>query len=909
MLHGRSREQATIDAMLTSARNGHSATLVIRGDAGIGKSALLDYAAHTASDMRVLRGAGVESESELPFAGLHLLLSGHLDRLDALPDKQAQALRGALGMAPVAGSDRFLIGLAVLTLLADIAEEQPLLCLIDDAHWLDHASAEALMFTARRLHADGIVLLFAARDLHAPAFPAHGLPELRLTELDGDAASALLDECAGDLPHHARSHILQEAHGNPLALLELPAAQREGQLTPYSPAVRPQAPRSRIQHTFAERIRSLPEATQALLTVAAADDTGDPSVILPAAAAFGASLEDLEPAERKHLMHYVDGSLAFRHPLIRTAAYQHAPLRRRLEAHRALADALRQPEQADRRAWHRAAVSTGPDEEVAAELDATAEHARARAGYGAVAAAYERAAMLSTDAHQRANRLLAAAAAAADAGQLERADTLASQASEHLDDPVAGARLASIRATIAEERHQPDRAHQLLATAGVAVARHDPKAADALLYRSVDSAMAACDIDAVTDVARRSAPLPLDHPSRAAAMATVAAGFHSTDAGTVGQGVAALRELVSAERPRLHELPLRDAPLVPGWQLMLGDDEDALTVAGELTQRCRDEGAIGVLPLALSVLTRAQLYLGHHHDALASGMEGLRIAEDTGQSLSGSYLTSALADLAAIQGDGELVTSLTAESVARGQQPDNVLVACSLSVLDLGLGRYEAILGRLAELGTGLNRTFSQFYLPYLIEAAVRAEQPERATEPLAWYRAWAEHSGNSWACAVAARCQALLAGDSDGAREHFTTATELHRQSPGRPFERARTELLFGEWLRRNRARGEAREQLRSALAIFQRLGAAPWIERTTSELRATGETVNSRGNGRDLLDKLTPQELQVVRLAATGLSNREIAAQLFLSPRTVGYHLYNAYPKLGVSSRVELGQLDLAD
>ncbi|MFD1149597.1 AAA family ATPase, partial [Saccharothrix hoggarensis] len=448
MLHGQSAELAVVEGLLADARAGRSGVLVVRGEAGIGKSALLTHAAtiattstaaatattsttatsttaaasttaatattaatttpataaNPAANRRtagflVLRGTAVESESVVPFAGLNLLLGRAVDRLDALPPNQAAALRGALGLAPADGGDHHLVGLAVLTLLADLADDGPVLCLVDDAHWLDQSSAHALVFAARRLQAEGIAMVFAARELHAPPFPVRGLPDLRLGGLAPDAATALLDEHAADLPRHVREQIAREARGNPLALLELPAAQREGHL-PAAHAYRVAAlpTHSRIQQTFADRIGALPERTRTLLLVAAADDTGDPGVVFKAAALLGASVDDLEAAEQRQLLRSDDGRLTFRHPLIRAAAYQSASLVRRLAVHRALADVVDDPH---RSAWHLAAATTAPDEDVALALARTAEEARGRGGFVAVASAYQRAAELTPDPARR----------------------------------------------------------------------------------------------------------------------------------------------------------------------------------------------------------------------------------------------------------------------------------------------------------------------------------------------------------------------------------------------------------------------------------------------------------------------------------------------------------------------------
>ncbi|MGC5013749.1 helix-turn-helix transcriptional regulator [Streptosporangium sp. DT93] len=913
MFHGRTDERAVIDRLLADARRRRSGALVVRGEAGIGKSALLDHAAGAvAGDMRVLRGVGIEAESELPFAGLHLLLRGVADHIGALPARQARALRGALGTAPAAGGDRFLTGLAVLTLLADLAEERPLLCLVDDAHWLDHASAEALLFAARRLDAEGVALVLAARDLHAPAFPAPGLAEVRLPGLDAADAEGLLAGHAADLPRHVRDQILREARGNPLALLELAAAQREGRLPAYPYILGTPPTHGRIQQTFTDRIGTLPERTRTLLLVAAADDTGDPAVVLGAAARLGAAVEDLEPAEHRRLLLLAENGLVFRHPLIRAAAYRGATLSRRLAAHRALADVLGARGDDDRRAWHLAAAVTSPDERVAAALERTAEQARTRGGHAAIAAAYERAASLSPARRDRGRRLTVAARAAADAGQFERAATLADladQADPHAADPATTAEVARVRAVVAAERGLPKAAHEILVGAALSTAGHDPDTAAVMLLDAVEITWFAGDLAALADVVERTGEAGIDPGDRVRALVRAARGLTGLAADEVGDGLPALRELIALTRAGPHGAEFRERARITWWHLMVGEHAAACDLAAALVRDCRVEGAIGVLPRALALLARAQALQGRHRDALASATEGRRVARDTGQSDHEGYHSVVLAWIAAVEGDREWCEDLTREVLARGTGANVVWAGCALGLLDLGLGRHEAVLSRLEDLTAGPNRLDVLSSLPDLVEAAARLGLPGRAAEPYRWYQGWADQMRRPWAGAIALRCRALLAGDEEEAGEYYARAVRLHRTGE-RPFDRARTELLHGEWLRRSRRRAEARPPLRSALEIFERLGARPWAGRARAELRASGESVaaGAPDRGPGPLGRLSPQELQVVRLAATGLSNRDIGARLFLSPRTVGHHLYNAYPKLGVASRGELARLDLS-
>lgn len=936
MLHGREEELAAIELLLQRARAGRSGTLVLRGEAGIGKSALLDRAAE-AADLRVLRGTGVESERGMPYAGLHLLLGRHLDRVGALPDAQAEALRRALGRggganaagsadparpAPPAppgatGGDRFLVGLAVLTLLSDLAEERPLLCLLDDAQWLDGASAEALLFAARRLEAEPIVMLFAARDPDAPEFPAPGVPELRLTGLDDAAAAGLLDERAAGLPAHVRREVLAEARGNPLALLELPVgASRTGPGPASVPAPDPTAGPARgarpvtatygrLWRTFAERVEELPEATRTVLLVAASDDQGELGTVLAAAGRLGAGVADLEPAERARLVRSAEGRLEFRHPLIRSAVYQGSPVGHRLRAHAALAEAYAASGDLCHRAWHLANAATGHDELAAAALEEAAEGERQGGGQHAAASMYEWAAGLSPDPADRGRRLAAAARAAADAGEAGQAFALAGRAAPDVADDGERAGLVLLRAALADEQDRTREASRLLVEEAVTIAAAEPHTAGHLLFQAASSAGNAGDLAELERIAGRAEEMGAPNAPYVRALARVFAGQNPLGAAGAADGVAALRELLDGMRDCLSP---RDVVRFAMWHLMLGDVRGGHEIAASLERRFRDEGAIGLLSLTLMPLSRTLLMLGRTRDALTAADEGMRIAADTGQHRIRVYQATVLALIAAMRGDEERCAELAAEAIARDVPPSSVHAVAALGLLDLGAGRHEAALNRLTELVAGPpNRQGAIASLPDLVEAAVRSGRPERGADAAAWYREWSAQVRLPWAEAVALRCAALLATDDD-AEKYFAQAVELHRQG-GIPFERARTELLYGEWLRRARRKNDARAQLHSALDAFERLGATPWAERARTELRAAGESFadSAAEAGADLLALLTPQELQVVRLAATGLSNREIGAQLFLSPRTVGYHLYKAYPKLGVASRGELSRLPL--
>jgi DNA-binding CsgD family transcriptional regulator len=902
MLHGRDGERAAIDRLLAGAVAGRSGALVISGEPGMGKTALLDYAASAAGAARLLRTAGVESEAELPFAGLQLLLRPALDRLDALPEVQATALRGALGLAAAGPVDRFLVGLAVLCLLSDLAGDGPLVCLVDDAQWLDEESLRALRFTGRRLDAEGVVLLFGVRD--GTGFTVPDLPALRLRGLDAPASAALLAEQDTELSPGARTRLLADAGGNPLALIELPAALGAARSADLAPGGTPPLT-ERLRIAFGDQVRRLPESTQTVLRVAAAADTDDLAVVLRAAAGLGASVHDLTPAQRAGLVRLGDGTVAFRHPLLRAAVHQETPLGQRLALHRALAEALDGAEYADQRAWHLAAATTEPDEQVAAELERTAARAGSRSGHAAAAAAYERAVRLTPDPTDRIRRLILAAEAAGEAGSIDAAVALAGRVTGPPADPLLRARLTQVQAFGWFSRGQPAEAYRLLSAGGRGLVGTDA-------HRAADMLVEAAYIGWFTgkselaDAIDQLAALRLPPEDRMLPIVRVSISGLSMVIGRPTDDAELDKAFTEAERAsREHH---RELVVVCGLQLATGQDLRAHHLSETLVAESRTHGRIGWLPNLLFIRAETQLLHGQHRDAAASVAEASRIAADTGQQQWTSQLTSVLAYLAAIGGDERRCRELTEPALGGAQDPGLPRATWALGLLDLGLGRAGAALDRLVALASGSTSygVSSTRCVPDLVEAAVRAGEPARATEPLRRFSAWAERTGQSWARALVSRCEALLA-PGDQAERYFQDALERHRDDH-RPFDQARTDLLYGEWLRRERRKAEANTHLRAALATFQRLDAFPWADRAATEVDATGVggTVTAAATG-GVVARLTPQELQIVRLAARGLSNRDIAAQLFLSPRTVGHHLYKAYPKLGVLSRGELPALAL--
>ncbi|MFI1916769.1 AAA family ATPase [Nocardia sp. NPDC020380] len=909
-LRGRESEIGAIGALLDRAREGGSAALVLRGEPGIGKSALLDHAAAAAGSLRVLRGAGIEVEAELPFAGLQLLLRPALGTprsqpgtggLARLPEPQRAALETALGFSSEAGRDPMLVGLAVLSLLAEYAGDAGAVVLVDDAHWLDRASRDALLFAARRLYAEGVVMIFATRDDEG-AFTADGLPERRLAGLSPDASAALLD--GHDLAPAVRYRLLAEAHGNPLALRELPIAMAAEPSADLRANALPLT--DRLQLAFHGQVSRLPTATQGLLLIIASEETGEPAVVLHAAKVLGVDIDDLAPAERAGLLRQVgsgdsaESAIVFRHPLIRAAVYARAPLGRRLAVHRALADALAAPEYADRRAWHLAAAAAGPDAEVAELLEHTAARARERSGYQAAAAAYERSARLSAQPDLQARREALAAQTALEAGDLERARRLADRAAGRADDDAVRANLIHVQALASFWQRDFPTAHRLLMNGSDLIAESDPGRAAVQLLQAVHTGWYLGD-DALAEVRDRLRilELPQEHPIAPAA-AYIAQLF---DSGPVAQPLSLTRTL--AEIRTRGEVSDQVLVMLCGVAMNRGQDGEAYALATTLIERCRTSGAAGRLPTVLGFSADLDGVTGRLRAAITTASEALDLARDTGQQHWVSQLSSLLAYTYAQSGEEQRCRDFAAagsDGHSRGfGTPGAPWAHWALGLLELGLGRAEAALRQFERLNRDpFEHQFSALRsVPDLVEAAVRAGTPERATAPLARFERWAESVRQPWADALILRCRAQL--DDEKAEQLYSEALAAH-DIDGRPAEYARTALLFGEWLRRERRKAQARTRLTEALTIFEQLGMAPWAQRARNELTAAGVSDGGERPRDRAVAGLTPQELQIVRLAAQNMSNRDIAAQMFLSHRTVGYHLYKAYPKLGITSRSEL-------
>jgi DNA-binding CsgD family transcriptional regulator len=903
VLVGRGAETATIDGLLASAREGRSRVLVVRGDAGVGKSALLAYAALGADGFIVLRGTGIESESELAFAALHQILRSVLDRLDRLPGPQADALRAAFALSNETVEDRFRISLGVLGLLSEVAEERPVLCLVDDAQWLDQASADALVFAALRLEAERIVLLFAARDDASRRFTAAGLPELRPPPLEpGDARSLVAERLGPQVPFAVVEWLVASANGNPLAVIELPSALSAGQLEGREPLEGALPPPTSVEQVYLERVERLPPRVRDLLVVAACEETGDRASVVKAAAELGLDPDELSVAEGQGLVRVGRDRIEFSHPLMRSAVYRGAGFVEREGAHRALAAVLSGSAEVDRRAWHRASATVGMDDEVASDLEATAERARSRGGPGAAVAALERAAELTADPETSGRRLVLAARAAWHGGQPERATGLLDRAAAVAAGPELRAERDHLRGLIQLRCGSLLESAAILVAGAAEVAPRDPRMACVMLLDAGSAAAKSGDIDRLVEVARRAAALPRTGDPLLALRLDLLEGVGSLAAGRSSKDVPLVRDAIS-RAGAFHD------PQLLSWAAVgaaaVGDEATEAALLRQAVTVARDSRAVDTLVFVLETAVNAGMLAGRYA-VEAEATEGLRLAREAGLSNAATSHLAALAWLSALRGRDDECRA-QAEEVTAAARPSGLGNASSvaewaLALLDLGLGRPAEAAARLTELRTAprghghpmlvLNST------PDLVEASVRADRVEQAKAAFALYESYAKPRAPAWTLALAARCRGLLL-EGEEAERAFQDALRLHAKAP-RPFDRARTELVYGEFLRREKRRVDAREQLRAALADFEHLRAVPWADRARTELRATGETIRKRDAS--TRDELTPQELQIAELVGQGHSNREVASQLFLSPRTVEYHLRKVFAKLGISSRAEL-------
>ena len=908
MLVGRGSERAVVDGALEDARRGRSRALVFTGDAGIGKSSLLEYAREAGVDMRVLAVSGVESETELAYAGLHALLRPVLDLAGGLPAHQAQALEAALALRPSDQHDRLAASAGTLTLLAEAATEQPLLILVDDAHWLDSPSAQAISFAARRLGGEEIALLATLRLGEETAFETRGLTEHHVRPLEEADALALLEQRHGDVLSDPVARALVAATaGNPLALVELPSLLTPAQLDGDEPLEEPLPVADGIRRAFAGRLSRLDEATRRSLLLAAAG-VGEPvATVREAAARFGGG--PLDPAEAAGLVTLDERGVAFSHPLLRAAVHGGAAPADRRAAHRALADAHEASGDRDARAWHLAAAAEGPDEEIAAALEAAGERAVERGGYASQARALERAAELSSDDDGRARRLYAAARAAYWGGLIEHAVRLAQSALPLAGDPLVRADLRHLLAVISDF-HAGFRGDVLtvddLEREAATLVPVDPERAIALLGVVLQRRRMRLEADEAVRVAERRLELAATIDGERVIRTKQDLVQALCLVGRAAEA-ASLQDEVLEARAREDKLPTYASQAAEPL-LWLERHDELRSLLARSVERSRAEGNLLRLAFDLTNLGALELREARLDSAEAAAGEALLLAEHIGMDYLAACNHGALAAVAARRGREEECGRFAAEAERLGRELGDDLVvseaAVARALLALGAGRPEEAIERLEPVRdlaqrNGVREPRVVLYAGDLVEAYVRAGRPDDAALELERLSALADATGGRWARAVASRCGGLLAGETEFA-DWFERALS---EDGATPFERGRTALAYGERLRRSNRRRDARPHLRAALEAFETVGAAPWRERAAAEMRATGETVPARGpRGRE---SLTPQELQIALLVAEGKTNREIGASIFLSPKTVEFHLTRVYRKLDINSRAELIRL----
>lgn len=900
-LRGRRAETARLDRLVSDVRSGEGQVLIVRGEAGIGKSALLDYLAGQADGFRVARAAGVESEMELPFAGLHQLCAPMLNLGDHLPPLQREALAVAFAETVGGPPDRFLIGVAALSLLAEASARQPLLCVIEDAQWLDQASAQTLAFVGRRLFAERIGMVFAVRE---PAAGSHwrGFQDLAVDGLTDEHAGALLDAAVpGRLDVHIRDRIVAETRGNPLALLELPRGLTTIQLAGGFewPDTRPLA--SQIEQNFAQRVQSLPPQTQQLLLTAAAESVGDVPLLLRALTILGVPVSAAAPAEAAGLIE-LGARVRFRHPLVRSATYRTTASADRREVHLALAEAIDPGLDPDRRAWHRAHGADGPDEDVAGELVSSADRAQRRGGVAATAAFLQRATELTPDPAERSVRALAAAQATLHAGAFDTALRLLVTADEGPANPLHRAHVNLLRAQIAfAAGHSVDGAHLLLDAARRLEPLDLELARDTYLAAMAASMFAGrlAPSSPQTEVARAAlaAPQPKTPRKHDLLLETVAVQFTDGYPAAVPLARKALRvfsEEALAEQGDLRWLWLASRTAVDLW-----DDETWDVLTGRHLRIARELGDLTELPLVMNSRVLLHLFAGEFTAASSLVAEIQTISEATGIGLA-SYGAIALAVWRGNPDEaGPLIATTIDDVTARGEGAGLSFTHWANSVLMNSLSRYqEALTAARAAVEDPKDFGVADWALPELVEAAARSGRPELAADGYDRLTEMAQASGTDWALGLLARSRALLA-TGPAAESGYLEAIERLGRTRVR-IDLARAHLVYGEWLRREGRRQDARGELRTAYDILSAGGAGAFAERARRELAATGELVDERA--RRAGDTLTAQEAQIAELAGAGLTNAQIGAQMFLSQHTVEWHLRKVFTKLGITSRRQL-------
>jgi DNA-binding CsgD family transcriptional regulator len=907
LLLDRELERGQIDRVLEAARRGRSAALVLHGEPGTGKTMLLDYAVESGGGFEIVRLLGIESETEFGFAALHQLLLPFLGGLRSLPAPQRDALAGALGLRRPDSPDRFLVALAALTMLARAAAKWPLLCIVDDAQWLDRESAGILGFIARRLSADAVAMLFVVRGPSERIVELEGLPWVQIGGLPPDEAGQLLASAvAGRVDRGVSERVIAQTGGNPLGLIdlggELSREQLAGEIS--LPDLLPLG--GSLQARYLRQVRCLPGETQIFLLAAAADPTGDPALLWRAGEFLGFGVRAAAPAEVEGLLR-VSPLVRFRHPLIRSAVYHGATLAERVRVHEALAKATDPQVAADLRVWHRAEAAIGPDEDVAAELERAADRARIRGGWAASARFLTRAATLTPDAESRFRRVLAAAQGETTAGGCVRAQALLDSVSGQLDDPVKRAAVQRIQGTIRYALDQTAEAASVLLDAARQLAPLDAGQARATLLEALAAARISGGLGKSgagdADIAQAIRALPL--PSSAAA--TIGDLVLDADATLLLDGHEAAVPVLKRAVTAMLEAPISSAELLTLTGVgctaagALGDDHALYSLANWLEVQARDQGAVLPLSTALIFSGSSELFAGHLGQARARYAERGAI-----EAARGGSCEVGLALVLAWRGrtaEARAQAAAAAQvATERGHGWKLVWLEYAHAVLALAMGRYEEAMAA-APHGYEENVLVSTFALPDLIEAAVRCGERASAEQALALVARRAAASPTPLTLGLLARSRALLRSETDAETSYREAISHL-QHARGRAH-LARTELLYGEWLRREKRQRDAREHLQAAYGTFQEIGADAFAERARLELAATGQT--ARKPAPSHRGGLTPQELQVAALAAAGFTNSEIATRLFISPKTVDYHLGKVFRKLGVRSRRHLARVPL--
>lgn len=908
VLLGRTVERGRLDDLLQQTRGGVSGVLVLAGEPGIGKSALLDYARERATGFTVLESRGLEGEAELAFAGLADLLHPLLGFLDAIPGPQADALAGALALRPPVAGDRFAVAAGTLSLLAVAAEACPVLAIVDDAHWLDAASAETIRFAAHRLRAEAVALLVGTRTGEARVFDSGRLPELALDGLEeGDATDLLQHHGNGAVAASVVRRLVDYGGGNPLALAEAAGSLSDAQLRGSEPLPEPMPAGRGVEAAFRHRLDALGWRARSALVVAAAGGENLDAVIrsLPT---LGLAAADLVPAEGAELIRLHDDRLAWRHPLLRSVAYATATEAAKRDAHRALAGALAESAPAER-AWHLAAATVGIDETVATLLEETAHEARLRRGHAAAGGAYERAAQLTPDGEQRARRLLEAGYDYHLAGWTERARALLDAAGRGVADPLLRADIAGRRGIVEMWGGDAREARRILAAAAEQIEEADPRRAASLLVGAGIAAQMSGDVGETLAIARAAETL-VTHIDDELAQATgnllastlvLAGETHQAEKVLARVLPAALAVEASRHDPNA-------AATIGHCLVWVERHDEARRIFESQLEAARSAGSLGVVPFLAACLSELDYRVGNWGAANAGAVESVRLAEATNQLNLLSFSLVTLARLQAARGEAACRTNVErALELAShlGVRSITVYGASALGLLELGVGRIDDAIARMSRLSAlvrelGLQEPGVVQWRPDLIEAYVLAGRDAEARAELRTLEDEATSTGRVWAVAAAARCRGMLAAGSDVTA--FAEALTLFEKLAS-PFERARTELRLGERLRRLRRPAEAREPLRTALSTFDVLGAEPWVEHAEAELAAAGDRARRRSPTAS--GRLTPQEIRIASLVADGATNRQIAATLFLSPKTVAYHLAKVFEKLGLTSRAQLAAL----